>query len=116
MIIGQIICEKCGKDCTNLYGYALAVRGTIRSQKTQQELAEVKKKFGKEEFYFCWGCTAEVFGVKPLTEQKEPQTQTTDSGKTVTINSEPQKKNEFVAGFNGGIKETEKEIKARKNN
>lgn len=87
MIIGRLYCAKCGKDCTDLYGFALMVRGTIRNKKTQEELIEVKKLYGKEEFVFCWGCTAEAFGVKPL-----PQTQTTDSAQTFTIESEEEKK------------------------
>jgi hypothetical protein len=95
MIIGKIYCEKCGEDCTSLYGYALAVRGVIRNQATQAELAKVKKKFGKEEFYFCWGCTAEVFGVKPI-EQKQ-ETQTADSAQTFTIESKPDKKSPMRA-------------------
>ena len=91
MIIGRLFCEKCGKDVTDLYGFALMVRGTIRNQRTQAELAEVKKKYGKEEFVFCWGCTAEAFGVKPL-PQKESEAQTTNSGATFTIEQETQKK------------------------
>jgi hypothetical protein len=100
MIIGQIICDKCGRDCTALYGYALAVRGQVRSQKTQQELAEVKKKYGKEDFYFCWGCTAEVFGIKPLVPAKEPEqpkTVTVDTAQTFVIESKNDKKSPMRA-------------------
>lgn len=70
MIIGRLICEKCGVDCTALYGFALMTRGTIRDQRTQKELDEVKKVFGKNEFVWCWGCTVEAFGVKPVAERK----------------------------------------------
>jgi hypothetical protein len=86
MIIGKLNCENCGCDVTNLYGYALAVRGTIRSQATQAELVKVKKEFGKENFYWCWSCTAKAFGAKPL-ETKEPETITKDSAQTVVIES-----------------------------
>lgn len=69
MIIGRLFCEKCGKDCTDLYGFALMTRGTIRNQRTQQELAEAKKLLGKEEFVWCWTCTAKAFGVtEPVQE------------------------------------------------
>jgi len=65
MIIGRLICDGCGKDCTDLYGFALMVRGTVRNQRQQEALAEVKKQFGKEEFVWCWSCTAKAFGVMP---------------------------------------------------
>lgn len=71
MIIGRIFCERCGKDCTDLYGFALMVRGTIRNKRTQDELAEVKKQFGKEEFVWCWGCTAKAFGATSLNDKTE---------------------------------------------
>jgi hypothetical protein len=99
MIIGKLSCEKCGRDCTNLYGYALAVRGTVRSQATQVELAEVKKKYGKDSFYFCWMCTAEAFGAKPLPvkEPEKPQTVTVDTAQTFVIESKPDKKSPMRA-------------------
>jgi hypothetical protein len=95
MIIGKLNCENCGCDVTNLYGYALAVRGTIRSQSTNAELAKVKKEFGKENFYWCWSCTAKAFGAKPLEAKQE--TQTTDSAKTFTIESKDNKKSPMRA-------------------
>ncbi len=79
MIIGRLYCEKCGKDCTNLYGFALMTRGTIRDQRIQKELEEVKKELGKEEFVWCWTCTAKMFGV---TEKKEEEKK--DNTMTVT--------------------------------
>jgi hypothetical protein len=80
MIIGRLFCERCGKDCTDLYGFALMVRGTVRNQKTQEALAEVKKVFGKEEFVWCWSCTAKAFGAMALEQlkthtEKESETQ-----------------------------------------
>jgi hypothetical protein len=94
MIIGKLTCEVCGCDCTNLYGFALATRGTIRNQGTQTELAKVKKEFGKEDFYFCWSCVAKAFGAKPLPikEPEQPKTKTTDSAQTFVIESKPDKK------------------------
>lgn len=71
MIIGKLVCEKCGCDCTNLYGFALMTRGTIRNQQTQSELQKVKEEFGKSEFVWCWPCTAEAFGAKRLPKQKK---------------------------------------------
>jgi hypothetical protein len=86
MIIGRIFCDKCGKDCTDLYGFALMTRGSVRNKNQQNELMETKKKYGKDEFCWCWGCTAEAFGVKPL-PVKEPETITKDSAQTVVIES-----------------------------
>jgi hypothetical protein len=101
MIIGKLTCESCGCDCTSLYGYALAVRGTIRNQQTQTELAKVKKEFGKEDFYWCWSCTAKAFGAKPLTVDKIetalPQTKTVDTAQTFTIESKSDKKSPMRA-------------------
>lgn len=71
MIIGRLLCEKCGKDCTNLYGFALMTRGTIRNQQTQRELEEIKKEFGKSEFVWCWSCTAKAFGIKTIAEKEQ---------------------------------------------
>ncbi len=70
MIIGKLLCKKCGNDCTGLYGFALMTRGSI-SPFAQRELEAVKKKFGESEWVFCWGCTAEFFGVKPLEEKSD---------------------------------------------
>jgi len=70
MIIGQLICDRCGKNCTALYGFALMVRGTIRGKQQQEAMAEVQKEFGKSEFCFCWPCTAKVFGAKTLAEKE----------------------------------------------
>jgi hypothetical protein len=81
MIIGKLICEKCGCDCSNLYGYALATRGTVRNKQTQDELDKVKKEFGKCEFYFCWSCTAKAFGVKPLEPEPKQQEAVIDANK-----------------------------------
>ncbi|MCJ7828723.1 MAG: hypothetical protein MUP81_03160 [Dehalococcoidia bacterium] len=96
MMIGQLICENCGKNCNKLWGFMLGVRGQIRDQQQQKELAEVKKEFGKEEFVWCWSCTAKMFGAKTLAQkeaealaQKETETQaetqTADSADKVTF-------------------------------
>lgn len=70
MIIGRLVCDKCGQDCTALYGFALMVRGTIRGKQQQEAMAEVQKEFGKNEFIFCWSCTAKTFGAKTLAEKE----------------------------------------------
>ncbi len=75
MIIGRLFCEKCGRDCTDLYGFALMTRGTVKNQKTLEELDRVKKEFGKSEFVWCWSCTAKAFGSIPLPTEQPPQAQ-----------------------------------------
>jgi hypothetical protein len=98
MIIGRIFCDKCGKDCTDLYGFALMTRGSVRNKNQQNELMETKKKYGKDEFCWCWGCTAEAFGVKPLpTVPEKQQTVTVDSAQTVVIESKSDKKSPMRA-------------------
>jgi hypothetical protein len=100
MIIGRIFCDKCGKDCTDLYGFALMTRGSIRNKNQQNELAEAKKKYGKDEFCFCWGCTAEAFGVKPLEVKKEPEqinSVTVDTAQTFVIEQSKDKKSPMRA-------------------
>ncbi len=71
MIVGKLICAKCGKDCSKLWGFMLGVRGVIRDRMMQQELDKVKEEFGEQEFVICWGCTAKAFGIKTLAEKKE---------------------------------------------
>jgi hypothetical protein len=73
MIIGRLFCDKCGKDCTDLYGFALMTRGTIKNQKTSEELERVKKEFGKSEFVWCWSCTAKAFGSIPVIQEPVQQ-------------------------------------------
>ena len=73
MIIGQLICEGCGKDCTRLYGFALMTRGAIRDNQQQKELDKAKEEFGKAEFVWCWSCTAKAFGAKTLAEKEGPK-------------------------------------------
>ena len=70
MIIGRMLCDICGKDCTRLWGFILGTRGIVRDKQQQEILGDAKKEFGKSEFVFCWSCTAKAFGVKTLAEQE----------------------------------------------
>lgn len=96
MIIGRLICEKCGRDCTSLYGFALMSRGTIRNRQTREALDAVKKRFGKEEFVWCWECTAEAFGARPLpVKPAEPEPEKTTTSNVAT---EPETETAEVKG------------------
>jgi hypothetical protein len=66
--IGRLLCEKCGNDCTNLYGSKLEIRGSVigNSANMQKEIMLVDARYGKHNFYLCWGCAAELMGAKRI--------------------------------------------------
>lgn len=72
MIIGKRVCDVCGRDCTALYGFIMEVRGNV-NPKQQEELNEVKERFGKYEFVLCWGCMAKNLGIKEIKQKEQEQ-------------------------------------------
>jgi hypothetical protein len=68
---GAKICDSCGDDCTNLYGFVMEVRKDMMSNARVKSAAdEIDDKFGQHDFTFCWACTAKAFGVKDKNEEE----------------------------------------------
>lgn len=82
--IGRLICDKCGRDCTNLWGLILQRQGRMIPREAQERLSEIHQKYGQSDFAFCWECTAEVMGAKTIEEKKrlEAAKEKADAAKT----------------------------------
>ena len=102
MLVGQLICARCGKDCSRLWGFMLGVRGQIRDRMMQQELDKVKEEFGENEFVICWGCTAKAFGIKNLAEKKELEEQKVKRQETPKIQEWKKPNTEIPVTLNTG--------------
>ena len=68
---GNVFCDKCGNDCTALYGFAMSVDRVAHthSDKIKDIVKKVDDKYGQHDFIICWDCTIEMMGI-PTKGQK----------------------------------------------
>jgi len=70
---GKIVCDRCGDDCTKLYGFAMTVDRVAHTHNEQikEIVSRVDRKYGKHDFIICWDCTIEMMGVLSLAQKAQ---------------------------------------------